>query len=101
MSGVVESVVRAKLQTALTPTHLEVINESASHNVPPGSESHFKLVVVSECFAGMPRRRAYLLDQRANEWPRVAPSELPCSIGHAPLERHRLVNTALADELAG
>lgn len=33
--------------------HLEVVNESARHNVPPGSESHFKLVLVAEQFAGM------------------------------------------------
>jgi BolA protein len=33
--------------------HLEVVNESSAHNVPPGSESHFKLVLVSAEFAGM------------------------------------------------
>lgn len=32
------------------PTHLEVINESNMHNVPRGSETHFKVVVVSEAF---------------------------------------------------
>jgi len=30
--------------------HLEVINESGKHNVPPGSESHFRVVVVSSEF---------------------------------------------------
>ena len=53
MAGVVEAEVRAKLEAALTPTHLEVINESAGHNVPAGSETHFKVVVVSQCFAGV------------------------------------------------
>ena len=36
----------------LSPLHLEVINESNQHNVPPGSESHFKVVVVSDQFEG-------------------------------------------------
>ncbi len=52
--------------------HLEVINESHRHNVPPGSESHFKVVLVGDAFDGMKL-----------------------------LERHRLVNRLLADELAG
>lgn len=37
---------------ALKPTHLEVINESSNHNVPKGSETHFKVVIVSDDFAG-------------------------------------------------
>ena len=61
-----------KLQSALTPQHLEVINESGNHNVPPGSESHFKVIVVSGDFAGKNL-----------------------------LARHRLINGLLADELAG
>lgn len=52
--------------------HLQVINESNRHNVPPGSESHFKLVLVAESFAGK-----------------------------ALLARHRLVNEILAEELSG
>ena len=38
-----------QLITALNPTHLEVINESANHS-GPATESHFKLVVVSDYF---------------------------------------------------
>jgi len=38
-----------QLTTALDPTHLEVINESANHS-GPATESHFKLVVVSDHF---------------------------------------------------
>ncbi len=34
----------------MAPSHLEVINESHMHSVPPGSESHFRVVVVSERF---------------------------------------------------
>lgn len=38
---------------SLAPVHLELTNESHMHNVPPGSESHFKLVVASEQFDGL------------------------------------------------
>ncbi len=39
-----------KLKEALQPTHLEVINESHRHHVPTGSESHFKVIIVSDKF---------------------------------------------------
>jgi len=42
-----------RLQAALPLVHLEVINESNQHGVPPGSETHFKLVLVSPAFAGV------------------------------------------------
>jgi len=42
-----------KLKTAFAPSHLEVINESHQHSVAPGSETHFKVVVVSENFRGL------------------------------------------------
>lgn len=35
--------IRAKLAAALNPQHLDVINESHMHNVPKGTESHFKV----------------------------------------------------------
>lgn len=41
------------LAAGLAPEHLEVINESGNHNVPAGSESHFKVVVVAAAFAGL------------------------------------------------
>jgi len=37
---------------AFTPSHLEVVNESHMHSVPPNSETHFKVVVSSEKFSG-------------------------------------------------
>ena len=38
----------------LSPIHLEVVNESSGHGgYFPGKESHFKVVIVSECFAGL------------------------------------------------
>jgi len=67
-----QRLIEAKLTTALSPTLLEVINESHMHRVEPGAESHFKVVIVSQLF-----------------------------VGQRLLSRHRLVNTALADELAG
>lgn len=67
-----QSMIEEKLRTALTPSHLEVINESYKHSVPPGSESHFKLTVVSERFAG----------QRL-------------------VARHQAINGLLKEELAG
>lgn len=39
------------LTTALAPLHVEVIDESHTHNVPEGAESHFKVVAVSDRFA--------------------------------------------------
>lgn len=71
-AGPVASAIARKLSAAFSPVHLEVLNESSGHNVPPGSETHFKVVVVSEAFEG-----AKLID------------------------RHRVVNGALAEELAG
>lgn len=60
-----------KLTNAFLPLHLQVENESNNHNVPAGSESHFKVIVVSELFEG---KRL--------------------------IQRHRLVNSCLAEELA-
>ncbi len=44
------TVINDILVEALAPIRLDVINESHMHNVPAGSESHFKLVVVSDQF---------------------------------------------------
>ncbi len=68
----VQSEIERKLAEGIHAQHLEVINESGNHNVPPGSESHFKVVIVSGDFAGKNL-----------------------------LARHRLINGLLADELAG
>lgn len=72
----IESQMREKLLIALEPTRLDIINESelhAGHRSSPGTgNSHFRLVIVSPAFAGKSR-----------------------------IDRHRLVNAILADELAG
>lgn len=44
--------IEASLSTELKPSVMQVINESNNHNVPAGSESHFKLVLVSDRFNG-------------------------------------------------
>jgi stress-induced morphogen len=66
-----EASIRSKLALAFTPQYLDVINESFKHNVPQGSESHFKVVIVSENF----REKSLL-------------------------QKHRLVNSILSAELA-
>ena len=68
----VEDDITTKLENTLKPQHLEVINESHMHNVPPGSESHFKIIAVSTEFDGK-----------------------------MPIARHRIINKALAEDLAG
>ncbi|WP_017431146.1 BolA family protein [Vreelandella jeotgali] len=57
---------------ALAPSVRDVENESHRHNVPPNSETHFKVTLVSEQFDGL-----------------------------MPVKRHQQVYKLLADELAG
>jgi BolA-like protein 1 len=77
----VEETIREKLAKAFAPSSLIVENDSAKHASHAGSrdhfgeatgESHFRVKVVSEAFQGK-----------------------------SLVERHRLINTALKDELAG
>lgn len=49
---IIQTNIEAKITDALQPEHLEVTNESHMHNVPPGSESHFKVTVVTSEFDG-------------------------------------------------
>lgn len=48
----VQASIEQKLKTAFMPAVMEVVNESYMHSVPPGSETHFKVVVVSDLFEG-------------------------------------------------
>ena len=48
----VKTEIESKLKGEFSPEHLEVINESHSHNVAPGSETHFKVVMASDAFEG-------------------------------------------------
>lgn len=70
VTGPIQQSITGKLESAFTPSLLEVINESHLHNVPPGAEMHFKVVVVSENFAG-----------------------------RSSIARHRLVHQTLREEL--
>ena len=74
MTGMAERIT-TKLQDALAPQRLKVIDESHQHQGHggwrEGGETHFRVDIVSPAFAGKSR-----------------------------LERHRLVNAALAQELA-
>ncbi|XP_035902881.1 bolA-like protein DDB_G0274169 [Anopheles stephensi] len=68
----IEQVIRAGLTKELAPVHLDIVNESYMHNVPKGSETHFKVLVVSQQFEGLPL-----------------------------IKRHRLVNDIVKTQLAG
>ncbi len=48
----IKEAIENRLQLALQPDFLEVVNESRQHNVPPGSESHFRVTITSDRFAG-------------------------------------------------
>lgn len=47
-----QETIQEKLRQAFQPEFLEVKNESHLHNVAPGSESHFKVTLVSDAFKG-------------------------------------------------
>lgn len=64
--------IETKLRAAFEPVFLEVVDESYRHNVPAGSESHFKVVLVSDRF-----------------------------VGERFLNRHRMIYGTLTEELAG
>lgn len=68
----VRDTIVAKLEQAFSPAHLEVENESHGHNVPRGSETHFRVVIACSAFEG---KRA--------------------------VSRHQQVYAVLADELKG
>lgn len=67
----VQARIEDKLRS-LEPVHLTVENESHMHNVPADSETHFKVTLVTEHFAGL-----------------------------MPVKRHQQIYAALADELTG
>lgn len=72
----VKDIISKKLQEAFAPERLDVIDESHLHEGHaghrPGGETHFRVNIVSDGFEGKSR-----------------------------IERHRMINTALAAELAG
>lgn len=51
----VQQEIEQRLGGELAPEYLEVENESHQHSVPANSETHFKVVLVSEKFEGKAR----------------------------------------------
>lgn len=51
---VMQNLIETKLKT-LNPIFVELVNESHNHSVRKNSETHFKLLVVSEIFNGLSR----------------------------------------------
>jgi len=68
----IQQQIEQKLSAQFAPLHLEVKNESHMHDVPEGSESHFRVVLVSSQFEDKPL-----------------------------IQRHRAVNAVLDQELKG
>ena len=52
-NGPIESQIVNTLKTSMDLFSLKIINESFMHNVPEGSESHFKVVIVSQDFLNL------------------------------------------------
>ena len=52
-SNIMELKIIRVLKDYFNPTSLQLINESHKHNVPEGSESHFKLILVTDAFKNM------------------------------------------------
>jgi len=66
---IIQQTIEQKLQEALKPSHLQVINESSGHNVAPGSETHFRLLIVSSVFEGLSavKRQQHIYQLLADE----------------------------------
>ncbi len=45
-----EDILKEKIETNCNPSHLEIHNESHMHSSGLGSESHFRVLIVSENF---------------------------------------------------
>ena len=68
MEKIIESQIIDIINDKLSPSVLNLINESFMHNVPPGSESHFKLIVVSDEFKDLTNvKRHQLIYRTLNE----------------------------------
>lgn len=48
---IVQREIEQQLEQQFSPEFLDVANESHQHSVPPNSETHFKVVLVSDSFA--------------------------------------------------
>ena len=72
----VRDILTTKLNDAFAPESVDVVDESHLHEGHaghrPGGQSHFRIYIVSQAFAGKSR-----------------------------IDRHRMINAVLADDLAG
>jgi len=50
----IEQIIIGKLNKEFNPTILKIKNESFMHNVPMDSETHFKIIIVSDKFKNIP-----------------------------------------------
>ncbi|MEZ4873547.1 MAG: BolA/IbaG family iron-sulfur metabolism protein [Bdellovibrionales bacterium] len=50
----VQEYIEKTLSENFNATYLQVINESHQHNVPAHSETHFKVILVTDDFQGYP-----------------------------------------------
>ena len=50
MLGPIGKEISKKLTSNFEPVHLEILNESYMHSVPKDSETHFKVIIVSNRF---------------------------------------------------
>lgn len=50
--GRIQEIIEERLREGLSPLHLDIENESNQHSVPSNSETHFRVVVVSDAFEG-------------------------------------------------
>ena len=55
MNSSIQTDIQAKLNQTFDPVYLKIINESHQHTVPKDSETHFKVILVSERFRSQTR----------------------------------------------
>ncbi|WP_186646330.1 BolA family protein [Fluviispira vulneris] len=67
----IQSTIENKLKDKFNPSYLKVENESYMHSVPKGSETHFRIEIVTNIFENL-----------------------------SLLKRHRLMNEILAEEFS-
>ena len=65
MEKIIENQITEIINDKLSPSVLNIVNESFMHNVPTGSESHFKLIVVSDAFKDLSNVKRHQLVYRS------------------------------------
>ena len=65
MEKIIENQITEIINDKLSPSVLNIVNESFMHNVPTGSESHFKLIIVSDAFKGLSNVKRHQLVYRS------------------------------------